>query len=228
MNSKIPISVCLVVLLAGCSIPAGLSGNNNSDEPMSTPEPTPLPTQTPPPTQPTQTPTTQPTPTPTESLSAFEQTFTERVYTEINQSRAARGLSGLDADPQLQRGAGITAEKIATHQYFTQNRSQNTTSVNVYQELSDANVTCARSDTGSVYVAKLYYQQYVNVSNEIVYYETPGELADAFLSEVTTTRSGSSNAQVQELLYSDATTRQGVGVYRDADNVVYIVYLSCE
>lgn len=223
MNSKIPISVCLVVLLAGCSIPAGLSGNNNSDEP--TAEPTLFPTQTPPPTQ---TPTTQPTPTPTESLSAFEQTFTERVYTEINQSRAARGLSGLDADPQLQRGAGITAEKIATHQYFTQNRSQNTTSVNVYQELSDANVTCARSDTGSVYVAKLYYQQYVNVSNEIVYYETPGELADAFLSEVTTTRSGSSNAQVQELLYSDATTRQGVGVYRDADNVVYIVYLSCE
>ena len=223
MNSKIPISVCLVVLLAGCSIPAGLSGNNNSDEP--TAEPTIFPTQTPPPTQ---TPTTQPTPTPTESLSAFEQTFTERVYTEINQSRAARGLSGLDADPQLERGAGITAEKIATHQYFTQNRSQNTTSVNVYQELSDANVTCARSDTGSVYVAKLYYQQYVNVSNEIVYYETPGELADAFLSEVTTTRSGSSNAQVQELLYSDATTRQGVGVYRDADNVVYIVYLSCE
>ncbi len=223
MNSKIPISVCLVVLLAGCSIPAGLSGNNNSDEP--TAEPTLFPTQTPPPTQ---TPTTQPTPTPTESLSAFEQTFTERVYTEINQSRAARGLSGLDADPQLQRGAGITAEKIATHQYFTQNRSQNTTSVNVYQELSDANVTCARSDTGSVYVAKLYYQQYVNVSNEVVYYETPGELADAFLSEVTTTRSGSSNAQVQELLYSDATTRQGVGVYRDADNVVYIVYLSCE
>jgi hypothetical protein len=223
MNSKIPISVCLVVLLAGCSIPAGLSGNNNSDEP--TAEPTLFPTQTPPPTQ---TPTTQPTPTPTESLSAFEQTFTERVYTEINQSRAARGLSGLDADPQLQRGAGITAEKIATHQYFTQNRSQNTTSVNVYQELSDANVTCARSDTGSVYVAKLYYQQYVNVSNEIVYYETPGELADAFLSEVTTTRSGSSNAQVQDLLYSDATTRQGVGVYRDADNVVYIVYLSCE
>lgn len=223
MNSKIPISVCLVVLLAGCSIPAGLSGNNNSDEP--TAEPTLFPTQTPPPTQ---TPTTQPTPTPTESLSAFEQTFTERVYTEINQSRAARGLSGLDADPQLERGAGITAEKIATHQYFTQNRSQNTTSVNVYQELSDANVTCARSDTGSVYVAKLYYQQYVNVSNEIVYYETPGELADAFLSEVTTTRSGSSNAQVQELLYSDATTRQGVGVYRDADNVVYIVYLSCE
>jgi uncharacterized protein YkwD len=223
MNSKIPISVCLVVLLAGCSIPAGLSGNNNSDEP--TAEPTLFPTQTPPPTQ---TPTTQPTPTPTESLSAFEQTFTERVYTEINQSRAARGLSGLDADPQLERGAGITAEKIATHQYFTQNRSQNTTSVNVYQELSDANVTCARSDTGSVYVAKLYYQQYVNVSNEVVYYETPGELADAFLSEVTTTRSGSSNAQVQELLYSDATTRQGVGVYRDADNVVYIVYLSCE
>ena len=223
MNSKIPISVCLVVLLAGCSIPAGLSGNNNSDEP--TAEPTLFPTQTPPPTQ---TPTTQPTPTPTESLSAFEQTFTERVYTEINQSRAARGLSGLDADPQLQRGAGITAEKIATHQYFTQNRSQNTTSVNVYQELSDANVTCARSDTGSVYVAKLYYQQYVNVSNEVVYYETPGELADAFLLEVTTTRSGSSNAQVQELLYSDATTRQGVGVYRDADNVVYIVYLSCE
>jgi uncharacterized protein YkwD len=223
MNSKIPISVCLVVLLAGCSIPAGLSGNNNSDEP--TAEPTLFPTQTPPPTQ---TPTTQPTPTPTESLSAFEQTFTERVYTEINQSRAARGLSGLDADPQLQRGAGITAEKIATHQYFTQNRSQNTTSVNVYQELSDANVTCARSDTGSVYVAKLYYQQYVNVSNEVVYYETPGELADAFLLEVTTTRSGSSNTQVQELLYSDATTRQGVGVYRDADNVVYIVYLSCE
>ena len=223
MNSKIPISVCLVVLLAGCSIPAGLSGNNNSDEP--TAEPTLFPTQTPPPTQ---TPTTQPTPTPTESLSAFEQTFTERVYTEINQSRGARGLSGLDADPQLERGAGITAEKIATHQYFTQNRSQNTTSVNVYQELSDANVTCARSDTGSVYVAKLYYQQYLNVSNEIVYYETPGELADAFLSEVTTTRSGSSNAQVQELLYSDATTRQGVGVYRDADNVVYIVYLSCE
>ena len=223
MNSKIPISVCLVVLLAGCSIPAGLSGNNNSDEP--TAEPTLFPTQTPPPTQ---TPTTQPTPTPTESLSAFEQTFTERVYTEINQSRAARGLSGLDADPQLERGAGITAEKIATHQYFTQNRSQNTTSVNVYQELSDANVTCARSDTGSVYVAKLYYQQYVNVSNEVVYYETPGELADAFLSEVTTTRSGSSNAQVQDLLYSDATTRQGVGVYRDADNVVYIVYLSCE
>ena len=217
--------MCLLVLLAGCSIPAGLSGNNNSDEP--TAEPTLFPTQTPSSTKTAQ-PTAVATPTPTESLSAFEQTFTERVYTEINQSRAARGLSGLDADPQLQRGARITAEEIATRQYFTRNRSQNTTSVNVYQQLSDENVTCARSDTSSVYVSKLYYQQYVNISDEIVYYETPGGLADAFLLEATTTRSGSSNAQVQDLLYSDATTRQGVGVYRDGDDVAYIVYLSCE
>lgn len=236
MTSRVSIILCLFVLLAGCSIPTGLSGNDSdSDEITPIAEPTPLPTQTPQSQRSTPTSTGQQPAVATSGgdLSAFEQKFIERVYAEINQSRAARGLTGLDSDRQLQRGGMITAETIADDQYFTRNRSGNTTSpnassINVYQALTDNNITCAQSDNGGVYAAKLYYQQYVNMSNEFVYYNTPSELADGFLLEITTTRSGSSDARIENLLYSSTRTRHGVGIYRDDRDIVYVLYLSCE
>lgn len=223
MISRMSLVICVLVVLAGCSTSAGLFGD--SDETTPTVTPTPLPADTP---VASEMPTETPTPTP----SALTRTFRDRVYDQINQSRAARGLSRLEPDRQFERGGRATARELAGSGYFRQNRSANTTPPNVYRELNATGVSCVQSGTGSVYVAQLYYQQYVSVSGEFVYYATPSELADAFVSRVTTagseTGDESLTPRVQALLYSTATTRQGIGLYRSSEDVVYIVYMSCE
>ena len=242
MNRRtvLTLALCGLVLLAGCQGASNLfgsSGEATTERPTVTPSVATT-TPTPTPNQPSgETLTVTPRATASPEMRHSDGSFSEPAFRgafreDIAQARETRGVEPLAIARDQRQVTNTIARELETVNYFENATAQNNSQFDVQSRVNRAGLSCAVTtasgqSVGGGYLLKGFYQTYVEDGENITYYETEEQLARSMTTSLLTPNSSAERQELSATIYAPNATTHSIGIYRTADDVIYVAYVIC-